>query len=93
LRTKERLIGITIGLVLTLLGMSCFTFYFSDETIWRSFQILYIEQKLGSLISLGALLNLPVFFVFIKQNKYDKAYGIISFLLLLIGIIALLKFI
>jgi hypothetical protein len=38
------------------------------------------------------LLNLPVFFFFIKQYRYDRAYGLVSFSLLLVGIIALLKF-
>jgi hypothetical protein len=92
LRIKERLMGLAMGLVLTLVGMTGFTFFFSDEGIWGSFQILYIEGKLGSLISLGALLNLPVFFLFIKQYRYDRAYGLVSFSLLLVGIIALLKF-
>lgn len=91
LRNKERLMGFAMGMVLTLLGMSIFTLLFSDQTIWGSLQILYIEKKLGSLISLGALLNLPMFFVFIKQLRYHRAYGLLSFLLLLVLIIASLK--
>ena len=80
-----------MGLVLTSLGMSLFTLFFSDESIWGSLKILYIEKKLGSLISLGALLNLPVFFVLIKQLRNDRAYGLVCFSLLLVLIIALLK--
>tara|TARA_B110000977_G_C11028335_1_gene474163 strand:- start:156 stop:437 length:282 start_codon:yes stop_codon:yes gene_type:complete len=91
LRNKERLMGFAMGMVLTLLGMSIFTLLFSDQTIWGSLQILYIEKKLGSLISLGALLNLPMFFVFIKQHRYHRAYGLLIFLLLLVLIIASIK--
>ena len=91
LTNKERLMGFAMGMVLTLLGMSIFTLLFSDQTICGSLQILYIEKKLGSLISLGALLNLPMFFVFIKQHRYHRAYGLLSFLLLLVLIIASLK--
>lgn len=92
MRTREHIMGIAMGLVLTLVGMTIFTFIFSEEGILNSFRVLYIERKLGSLISLGALLNLPVFFIFIKQYRYDRAYGLVGFLLLLVGIIALLKF-
>ena len=91
LRNKERLMGFAMGMVLTLLGMSIFTLLFSDQTIWGSLQILCKEKKIGSLISLGALLNLPMFFVFIKQLRYHRASGLLSFLLLLVLIIASLK--
>ncbi|MDA8698951.1 hypothetical protein N9M11_02390 [Flavobacteriaceae bacterium] len=93
MRSKERLMGVAMGLVLTLVGMSGFTLFFSDESLLGSIQILYIENKLGSLISIGALLNLPVFFVFINQYRYDRAYGLVFFSLFLVALIAILKFI
>ena len=80
-----------IGLVLTLIGMSLYTFYFSEETLLNSLSFLYQEKKLGALISLGALLNLPAFFVLIRRENYRTAYGLVGMLIVLVGVIALLK--
>ena len=93
MKIKERLTGIAMGIVLTLIGMYSFTLLFSDEKVLDSFYLLYTQKKLGGLMSIGALLNLPVFFVFINQYRYDRAYGLVSFLLVLVVIIGLLKFI
>ena len=76
MKIKERLTGIAMGIVLTLIGMYSFTLLFSDEKVLDSFYLLYTQKKLGGLMSIGALLNLPVFFVFINQYRYDKAYGL-----------------
>ena len=42
-------------------------------------------------MSLGALLNLPVFFYFLQYKRYEMAYGMIGVLILLASVIALLK--
>jgi len=43
------------------------------------------------LISLGALLNLPAFFILIRRRDYQIAYGLVSLLILLVVVIAILK--
>ena len=93
MKIKERLIGITTGIILTSIGMFSFTLFFSEEKVLDSLYLLYTQKKLGGLMSIGALLNLPVFFVFINQYRYDRAYGLVSFLLVLVLIIGLLKYI
>jgi hypothetical protein len=91
LRNKEKIIGAVIGLVLTFLGMVLFTLYFSEANLFSSFELLYQEKKLGSLISLGALLNLPTFFILIRRRDYQTAYGLVSLLILLVVVVAILK--
>ncbi len=93
MKIKELLIGITMGVVLTLIGMYSFTLFFSNEKVLDSFYLLYTQKKLGGLMSIGALLNLPAFFVFINQYRYYRAYGLVSLLLFLVVIIGLLKII
>ena len=93
MKIKERLIGITTGIILTSIGMFSFTLFFSEEKVLDSLYLLYTQKKLGGLMSIGALLNLPVFFVFINQYRYDRAYGLVSFLLVLVVINGLLKYI
>ena len=82
-----------IGVITTLVGIVFFTMIFSPESIAISLKSLFIQKKLGALISVGSLINIPLFFVFLKFNKINFAYGLISFLLLLVLIIAALKFV
>ena len=91
MRTKEKLIGAVIGLVLTFIGMALFTLYFSESDLISSFKLLYYQNKLGSLISLGALLNLPAFFILIRRRDYQIAYGLVILLILLVVVVAILK--
>ena len=89
--SKEKILGGLSSLVLTFIGMVLFTLFFSEGSIIASFELLYLEKKLGALMSLGALLNLPVFFYFLQHKRYEMAYGMIGVLMLLASVIALLK--
>ena len=91
MENKEKAIGALIGLALTLIGMILFTRYFSEGSHLNSFKLLYHEKKLGSLISLGALLNLPIFFVLIRKRAYVIANGLVGILILMVVVVALLK--
>ena len=86
------ILGGLSAFALTFLGMVLFTLYFSQGGILDSFELLYAEKKLGALMSLGALVNLPVFFYFLRFRRYEMAYGMVGILILLAGVVALLKF-
>ncbi|MGB2171243.1 MAG: hypothetical protein ACPH03_02255 [Flavobacteriaceae bacterium] len=88
---KDLIIGMLLGLGLTLIGMSLFTLYFSEAGLIESFSLLFDEGKLGALISLGALLNLPFFFYLLRTKRYKIANGMVGVLIILVGIVALLK--
>ena len=88
---KKSIIGMGLGLLCTLIGVSIFTFVFSEGPFTESIYLLYTQKKLGALISLGALLNLPVFFYLLREHKFSMAYGMISILLFLVAVVALLK--
>jgi hypothetical protein len=91
LRNKETAIGVIIGLLLTGIGMSLYTLFLSEDSLLNSLMFLYQEKKLGALISLGALLNLPAFFILIRKREYRIAYGLVGVLIILVGVVALLK--
>ncbi len=93
MKIKERLIGIASGIILTSIGATIFILFFSDMSVSDGFYVLYLQKKLGALLSIGALLNIPVFFIFINRKLYGRAYGLLGLLFLLVVIIALLKFI
>jgi len=88
---KKKIIGFLIGLIATLAGVTFFTIIFSPESISRSLKSLFVQKKLGALISIGSLINIPLFFVLLKLDKINYAYGLLSFLLLLVFIVAILK--
>ena len=89
--SSERILGMLLTFGLTALGMLLFTLYFSEGGILESIEVLYNEGKLGALISLGALLNLPVFFYLLRDDRFEMAYGMVTLLLLLAALIAWLK--
>lgn len=89
---RDMILGGLSAFTLTFLGMVLFTLYFSQGGIMNSFELLYVEKKLGALMSLGALVNLPVFFYYLRFRRYEMAYGMVGILMLLAGVVALLKF-
>ena len=88
---KKKLMGFVIGITATIAGITFFTIIFSPESISNSLKSLFVQKKLGALISIGSLINIPLFFILLKLNKINQAYGLISFLLLLVFIVAFLK--
>ena len=83
--------GILTGLLWTCFGVIFLLFFLSDLTIEKSILSLYTQNKLGGLISIAALINLPIFFVALKKNKFEFASGLVAISLLFVIIIALLK--
>tara|TARA_B100000925_G_C21989546_1_gene466136 strand:- start:445 stop:723 length:279 start_codon:yes stop_codon:yes gene_type:complete len=90
---EKKIIGFAIGIASSLLGIISFTLIFSPESISNSLESLFTQKKLGALISIGSLINIPLFFILLKFNKINYAYGMISSLFLLVFIVVVLKFI
>ncbi|MGO3182392.1 MAG: hypothetical protein ACTIJ9_06110 [Aequorivita sp.] len=74
---KEILIGLLIGLAANLAGTYLYIFFFSELNFEETLQAALHNDFLGSLIALGAILNLIVFFIFIKKNQIYKARGVV----------------
>lgn len=83
--------GILTGLLWTSFGVIMLIFFLSDASVEESFLYLYEQKKLGGLISIAALINLPLFFIALKKNKMAFAAGIVAISMLTVIIIALLK--
>lgn len=89
---KEILIGFLIGLVSNISGSYLYIFFFSKYELETTIQIALEQDVLGNIIALGALLNLGVFFIFLKKKKYYRARGVIAATLLAAIIIVVAKF-
>ncbi|MGD2005273.1 MAG: hypothetical protein PVJ91_04600 [Flavobacteriaceae bacterium] len=91
LKDKAFYIGMFTSFLWTSFGVLIFTYFMSQQSIELSLKYLYQKNQLGGLISLGALLNLPIFFLAIRKNKVSFATGIVCFSLLIVVVVALLK--
>ena len=91
IKDKYFLWGILAGLLWTSFGVLILIFFLSDVSLEASFSSIYQHKKLGGLISLGALINLPVFFIALRKNKFAFAAGLVAISLVLVLLIAVLK--
>ena len=83
--------GLFAGLLWTSFGVLILLFFLSDIPFEDSILKLYKKRKLGGLISLAALINLPIFFIALRKNKFDFAAGLIAISLILVFVIGILK--
>ena len=83
--------GIITGLLWTSFGVLVLVFSLSETSIENSISGLYEQKRLGGLISLAALINLPIFFIALRKNKFAFASGLVAISLVLVLFIAFLK--
>ena len=69
--------GIIIGIITSIIGSYIFIVAFTPYSFWGGLQIMKYEGKLGKIITLGAILNLLVFFGLLKYDKELMARGVI----------------
>ena len=83
-KKKEVVKGVLFALLSSLSGLVLAILFFSEnDSIIESLKNSYYENFLGKLISLGAILNVLVFFVFIKKNQDQRAKGVLHFTIFL----------
>lgn len=91
MRKREILIGFLIGLIANALGTLTYILIFSDLSITETLKAAREEDHLGSLLALGALLNLPAFFGFLRLKRDLRAKGVLMATVLTAIVILLLK--
>ncbi len=74
---KDVLIGFLIGVLANLVGIAIYIFFFSREGFMDTLKSAYNFNFIGKLVSLGAILNLIIFFIFIRMNQDHKARGVL----------------
>lgn len=89
---KEIIIGFLIGLIANLSGIYLYIFFFSDFELEETILGAIENDFMGSLIALGAILNLFVFFIFLKKKQIYRARGVVMATVLAGIFILVLKF-
>lgn len=74
---KDVIIGFIIGLIANIVGIAIYIVLFSKEGFEGTIKSAVNFSFIGKLVSLGAILNLIVFFILIKMNQDHKARGVL----------------
>jgi len=74
---KEILIGVAVGIFATLAGFYLYVELFIDNDFKEAFKLIHQEKLYGKILSLAAIPNLIVFFVFIKKKQDNRAKGVL----------------
>lgn len=83
--------GLIAGSLWITFGVLVMVFILSEAPLEESLIYLYQKKQLGGLISLAALINLPVFFLSIRKQNYPFAAGIVAISLATVLLIVFLK--
>lgn len=73
---KEILIGFIVGIIANATGTLLYILLFSDLGIVDTFTAAVAQEHIGSLLALGAILNLVAFFGFLKIKRDLRARGV-----------------
>ena len=74
---KDVIIGFLLGILANIIGICIYIILFSKEGFEGTIKSAVSFNFIGKLVSLGAILNLVVFFVLIKMNQDNKARGVL----------------
>lgn len=74
---KEILIGFAVGIIANTIGTLLYIVLFSDLSITETFQAAVQQSHIGSLLALGAILNLVAFFLFLRIRRDNRAKGVL----------------
>ncbi len=74
---KEIVIGFAVGIIANIIGTLLYILVFSDFGIMETFKAAVKQGHIGSLLALGAILNLIAFFGFLKLRRDQRAKGVL----------------
>lgn len=71
------LYGLLIGIITTTIGIALFIYFFTDFTFIEGLQASRFNGTLGKIITLGAILNIIIFFALLKIKQDLMARGVV----------------
>lgn len=73
---KEIIIGFIVGLIANTFGTLLYILLFSDLSVGETINAAISQGHIGSLLALGAVLNLVAFFAFLRIKRDQRAKGV-----------------
>ncbi|WP_289039262.1 hypothetical protein [uncultured Zobellia sp.] len=74
---KELAIGFLVGIIANTIGTLLYILLFSDFGIAETFEAAIEQGHIGSLLALGAILNLIAFFGFLRIRRDNRGKGVL----------------
>ncbi|UGU17190.1 hypothetical protein LS482_04790 [Sinomicrobium kalidii] len=74
---KEIAIGFAVGIIANVFGSLLYILLFSDLGITATLEEAHKAGHFGSILALGAILNLLAFFGFLKIKRDHRAKGVL----------------
>lgn len=74
---KEMVIGFMVGVIANAFGVLLYILLFSDLGVVETYEAAVEQDHVGSLLALGAILNLVAFFGFLKLKRDYRARGVL----------------
>ena len=71
------LYGLLIGIISTIIGSALFIELFTDYSLVQGFQFTLAHGMIGKVITLGAILNIIIFFTLLKFRQDLMARGVV----------------
>ena len=93
MNNKELFQGVIASFFASSSAMIFILLYFSEGPIEDAIASLFQQKKLGGLISIGALINLPLFFLGMHKRKINFAKGVMITSIVIVVMVAILKII
>lgn len=90
---KETIIGFLVAIVATICGFYLYIELFSKVDFNETLKVLREGKLYGKVLSLAAIPNLFVFFVFLKKNQDYRAKGVLMATILTALVMLILKFV
>ena len=90
---KEIAIGIIAGIMANALGVILYILAFSDKGIDATIKQSLAEGFFGKIVTLGAVLNLIAFFIFIRKKQDYRTRGVLLITVVIAVAVMIRKFI
>ncbi|MUH36766.1 hypothetical protein D9O36_13005 [Zobellia amurskyensis] len=74
---KELATGFLVGIIANTIGTLLYILLFSEFGITETFKAAVQQGHIGSLLALGAILNLVAFFGFLRIKRDNRAKGVL----------------
>jgi len=74
---KEIVLGFIVGIIANAIGTILYILLFSKAGIQETYSAAVQQGHVGSLLALGAILNLVAFFGFLKLRRDERARGVL----------------
>ncbi|MBS7785871.1 hypothetical protein KIH23_01055 [Flavobacterium sp. CYK-55] len=83
MKNKDLMIGVLLALLTTFLGTFLFIKLFTDMGYLTGMHLYKEQGMLGKILTLGAILNIILFYFLIKKDREEISQGVILGLIII----------